>query len=181
MREISGTDLDPNSRPSPPPRVVTGEVIDPRLADVEAVARWLDYGFTLPGGFRYGLDGIIGLIPGLGDLVGALLSLYIVFRAWQLGIPKVTITRMVLNIGIEAGVGAVPIIGDLFDFVFKANRRNYELVRDHLSQPRRRNRLDWMFVLAVTLVMLAAIALPLWVLATLLGHLGSAPPRWSLF
>ena|ERR1051326_5396877 len=84
------------------------EVVDPRIADVEALARWLDYAFKLPGGFQYGVSGIIGLIPGIGDILDAVLSLYIVGRAVQLGIPQVTIARMVLNVGIEAAAGALP-------------------------------------------------------------------------
>jgi hypothetical protein len=77
---------------------ITGELIDPRLADVEALARWMDYAFVLPGGFRVGLAGFIGLIPGVGDVMDALISLYIVNRALQLGIPRVGVARMVLNI-----------------------------------------------------------------------------------
>src|SRR5205807_1949645 len=89
---------------------VTGELIDPRIADVEAMARWFDYAFVLPGGFRFGLAGIIGLVPGIGDLIDALVSLYIVQRAIQLGVPRVTVSRMMLNVGIEAVAGAVPLL-----------------------------------------------------------------------
>jgi hypothetical protein len=93
----------------------------------------------MPGGFRFGIGGIIGLIPGLGDIVDALLSLYIVGRAIQRGIPRVTITRMVLNVSIESVGGSIPFVGAMFDTVFKANRRNYQLVettlQDHGSNP----------------------------------------------
>lgn len=68
---------------------LTPEIIDPRIADVEALARWLDYAFALPGGFRFGIAGIIGLIPGIGGVVDGLLSIYIVVRAIQLGISRV--------------------------------------------------------------------------------------------
>jgi hypothetical protein len=117
---------------------VTGELIDPRLADVEAIARWMDYAFVLPGGFRFGFAGFIGLIPGIGDVMDALISLYIVNRALQLGIPRAGVARMVLNIGIEGLLGAAPFVGELFDVVFKANRRNYVLLNSYLAQPRRR-------------------------------------------
>ena len=90
----------------------------------------------MPGGFRYGLAGLIGLIPGIGDILDALLSLYIVGRAVQLGIPRITITRMVLNVGIESVGGSVPFVGAMFDTVFKANRRNYQLLKIHLAGPR---------------------------------------------
>jgi Domain of unknown function (DUF4112) len=118
---------------------VTGELIDPRLADVEALARWMDYAFVLPGGFRFGLAGVIGLIPGIGDVMDALISLYIVNRALQLGIPRVGVARMVLNVGIEGLLGAAPFVGNLFDVVFKANRRNYVLLNSYLAQPRRQH------------------------------------------
>ena len=147
------------------------EIVDPRLADVEALARWLDYAFALPGGFRFGVAGVVGIIPGIGDALGALLSLYIVFRAIQLGIPRVAIARMLVNIGIEAFVGAVPLIGDLFDVVFKANRRNYELLKNHISQPRRQSIQDWLFLVATVVLVLASIALPVLGLIELAKHI----------
>ena len=115
---------------------VSGKLCDQRLADVEAVARWMDYAFELPGGYRFGFAGLIGLIPGIGDIIDAIISLYIVNRAIQLGIPRIAIARMMLNVGIEGLLGATPFIGDLFDIVFKANKRNYELLKSHLAQPR---------------------------------------------
>ncbi len=149
---------------------VKGELIDPRVADVEAVARWMDYAFALPGGFRFGFSGIIGLVPGIGDLIDALVSVYIVWRAIQIGIPRVTITRMVLNVGIEGILGAAPLVGDLFDVIFKANRRNYELLRTHMTQSRRQRRLDWVFVIATMLIVAAGIALPIWALVALINY-----------
>ena len=84
------------------------EVIDPRIADVEAVARWFDFIFVLPGGFRFGMAGIIGLIPGIGDVIDGLVSLYIVYRAIQLGVPRASIARMMINVGIEGIAGSLP-------------------------------------------------------------------------
>jgi len=147
------------------------EVIDQRIADVEALARWMDYAFVLPGGFRYGLGGFIGLIPGIGDIFDALLSLYIVARALQLGVPRVTIARMVLNVCIEAVAGAVPFAGALFDTVFKANRRNYQLLRRHLSEPRRQTVNDWLFLIATAVLLVSSIAIPAIVFYELLKHL----------
>jgi hypothetical protein len=92
----------------------------------------MDYAFVLPGGFRFGLAAIIGLVPGIGDIIDALISLIIVNRALQLGIPRVGVARMVLNVGIEGLLGAAPFLGDLFDMVFKANRRNYLLLNSYL-------------------------------------------------
>ena len=153
-----------------PRDVLTGEVIDPRIADVEALARWLDYAFVLPGGFRFGLAGIIGLAPGIGDVIDALISLFIVHRAIQLRIPRVSIARMVVNVGIEGFAGSVPFIGDLFDIAFKANRRNYQILKNHMTASRRQSHLDWLFLVGTFLVVAAAVALPLFVLAALIRH-----------
>jgi hypothetical protein len=150
---------------------VTPEVIDPRIADVEALARWLDYAFTLPGGFKYGLGGFIGLIPGAGDIVDALLSLYIVGRAVQLGIPRVTIVRMVLNVGIESVCGSLPFAGAIFDTFFKANRRNYQLLRSQLVRSREQSINDWIFVILTAVVVAAGVFLPVFLLIKLLQHL----------
>jgi hypothetical protein len=143
-------------------------VVDPRVADVEAVARWFDYIFVLPGGFRFGMSGIIGLIPGIGDVIDGLVSLYIVYRAIQLGVPRVTIARMMVNVGIEGIAGSLPFIGDFFDVVFKANLRNYEILKSHLAQPRRQSRLDWLFLMGTALLVVIAVALPVIVLAALI-------------
>ncbi|MBO1519106.1 DUF4112 domain-containing protein [Oceanisphaera sp. DM8] len=101
---------------------------------IERLAWLLDAGIRLPGGFRIGLDGIIGLIPGIGDLVGAVLSSYIVVEAARLKVPLRIRARMVLNILIELVVGVLPIAGDLFDFAFKANLRNVGLLNAYLSK-----------------------------------------------
>jgi Domain of unknown function (DUF4112) len=140
---------------------LTPEIVDPRIADVEAVARWFDYAFELPGGFRFGLAGIIGLIPGIGDLVDALISLFIIYRAVELRISRVAIARMLVNVGIEALAGAVPFVGDVFDIVFKANRRNYLLLKRHLSDPQSQRRSDWWFLILTVVLVMAGIALPI--------------------
>ncbi len=147
------------------------EVVDPRIADVEALARWLDYAFSLPGGFRFGLAGIIGLIPGIGDVFDALVSLYIIIRAIQLGISRVAIARMLVNVGIEALGGAVPFIGDLFDIAFKANRRNYQLLKSHMSHPERQRAHDWLFLILTVILVLVSLALPLIALIELVKHI----------
>jgi hypothetical protein len=148
------------------------ELVDSRIADVEALARWLDYAFVLPGGFRFGLAGIVGLIPGLGDVFDALVSLYIVGRAIQLGIPRVAVARMLVNIGIEALAGTVPFLGTLFDVVFKANRRNFRLLQTHLSRHPRQTAYDWLFLAALGILVLLTIALPLLVLIKVMHRIG---------
>jgi hypothetical protein len=146
------------------PDALNPEVVDPRIADVEALARWLDYSFTLPGGFQFGFAGIVGLIPGVGDVMDAFLSLYIIVRAVKLGIARVAIARMLVNVGIESLAGSVPFVGTLFDVAFKANRRNYHLLRSHLSQPERQRIADWWFVGLTLLLVIASIALPVFAL-----------------
>lgn len=165
------TTITPHAVPNYRDAALTPEVIDPRIADVEALARWLDYAYALPGGFRFGVAGIIGLIPGIGDVFDALVSLYIVLRAIQLGVARVAIARMVVNVGIEALAGAVPFVGDLFDIAFKANRRNYQLLKSHMSQPKRQSAHDLLFLMVTLTVVAATIALPVIGLIELAKHL----------
>lgn len=131
----------------------------------------MDYAFELPGGFRFGLAGIIGLIPGIGDIIDALISLYIVLRAIEMRVPRVAVARMLVNIGIEGGAGAVPFAGDLFDVAFKANRRNYRLLKSYLEQPERQKRRDAVFMVLAVLVALAAMAIPIVGIVFLFKHL----------
>jgi hypothetical protein len=164
-------DISPYAIPRYREDALTPEIVDPRLADVEAIARWFDYAFELPGGFRFGIAGFIGLIPGIGDLIDALVSLYIISRAIQLGIARVAITRMLVNVGIEALAGSVPFVGDLFDIAFKANRRNYHILKNHISQPERQRTHDWLFLVITLVLVTASVALPVVGLIILAKHL----------
>jgi hypothetical protein len=106
-----------------------------RLEQVRFIARLMDEQFTLPGTkVRFGLDSIIGLFPGLGDVITSAISLLIVHHAWQTGASPLTLARMLGNIGVDFAVGAVPVLGDLFDVAFKANRKNARLLERHLHQ-----------------------------------------------
>ena len=145
--------------------------MDPRIADIEALARWLDYAFALPGGFRYGLAGLLDLIPGLGDIVDAALSLYIVLRAVQLGVSRITLARMTVNVALEALVGSVPLFGAVFDTVFKANRRNYQLLRAHITGQRHAAAKDWVFLLVTFFLLVASVALPIFLIVEMAKHL----------
>jgi hypothetical protein len=101
------------------------------------LAYLLDDRFRVPGTkYRIGLDGLIGLVPGLGDAATTLLSLYIVLEARRLGVPVTKLGRMGLNVGLDAVLGAVPLVGDLFDVAWKANRRNLALLLDHVDPDR---------------------------------------------
>ncbi len=108
---------------------------DDEASRLRRLAWLLDSSIRLPGGFRIGLDGIIGLVPGVGDLLAAGLSTYIVGQAVRLGVPGVVLARMSVNVILELFVGAIPILGDVFDFAFKANERNMKLIDAHLSAP----------------------------------------------
>lgn len=95
------------------------------------MSRLLDNWIQLPGGFRIGLDPIIGLMPGLGDFLGSIFSLWIVYDAARLGIRPWHLVRMILNVVIESVIGAIPLAGDIFDAVWKANAKNMLLVERH--------------------------------------------------
>ena len=137
---------------------------NPRLRRIEHLGFLLDNSIRLPIiGYRIGWDAIIGLIPGFGDIVGLLLSAYIVYESARFGVPKATLGRMVLNVGIEALVGAVPFLGDLFDATFKANARNVDLLQKHgdltlASDQRHRDRRFLLIVLGGLLVLVVVLA-----------------------
>ena len=98
----------------------------------------MDTAFVVPGtGIRFGVDGLIGLVPGIGDAVTTALSLYLVHEAWQLGAPKHVISRMLANIALDGVIGAVPVAGDVFDVLWRANRRNVRILREHLEREER--------------------------------------------
>jgi hypothetical protein len=121
----------------------------------------LDEAFRVPGtSFRFGIDGVIGLVPGVGDVLAGLLSLIIPLAAWIRGVPYVTLARMAANLGIGVLVGTIPIFGDIFDVVWKANRRNYRLLNRHLGEPRRQTWRDWAFLLLLGAVLAVVFAIP---------------------
>lgn len=114
---------------------------DEQLAQLEWLADLLDSRFVIPGtNVRFGLDGVIGLIPVAGDIVSALISFYLISRAAELGLSPWVKTRMVWNVALDTVVGAVPILGDMFDVSFKSNRRNVALARRYLAKHGARRR-----------------------------------------
>jgi hypothetical protein len=149
---------------------------DDRLRHLDNLSEILDSAFAIPGTrFRIGLDGILGLIPGIGDATGAALSIYLIFEAARLGLPLSTLLRMVGNIAIETVVGAIPIVGDIFDIAWKANMRNMALVRTHSGlaglKERSPSQILRLLLVPVILAVLALIALPilaLWVVFRLI-------------
>lgn len=106
-----------------------------RLRRISRVARLMDTAIRVPGtGIRFGADSVVGLIPGIGDAGGAVIALWIVNEARRLGMPNAKIAKMLGNVGIDVAVGSVPLLGDIFDVVFKANRRNLDLILDHFGE-----------------------------------------------
>jgi hypothetical protein len=104
-----------------------------RVARLDALATLLDTAFILPGtNVRFGFDALIGLVPGIGDAITTAISLYIVHEARQLGAPVHLILRMLANVAVDGFVGAVPLVGDAFDVLWRANRRNVWLLREWL-------------------------------------------------
>jgi Domain of unknown function (DUF4112) len=130
-----------------------------RLQRIRQLSHVLDEAILIPGtNRRIGLDPIIGLFPGGGDTVSMLLSAYIVVEAAMLGLPKATLLRMVLNIAIDGITGTVPVLGDLFDAVSKANTRNLKLVNAHVNQPHFQAKADLWFIILLVAVLALLVA-----------------------
>lgn len=123
---------------------------DTRLERLRRLAWWLDAGIPIPGtNMRIGLDAIIGLIPGVGDASGAIAGSAILLEAARMGVPTATLLRMAGNIILDAVIGAVPVLGDLFDAAWKSNLRNVELLDRHARTPGTAARSDMTVVALV--------------------------------
>lgn len=134
--------------------------IDAARRRLAQLAWLLDNSIPLPGTrFRIGLDPLIGLVPGLGDLLGVLLSSYIVREAARLGAPPSVLTRMAFNVALEGLVGLVPVVGDVFDAAWKANQRNLALLDAHFRNPRRTVKSSRLFVAGLVAALVAFIVL----------------------
>jgi Domain of unknown function (DUF4112) len=141
--------------------------------NLDLLARILDEWFRVPGtSIRFGLDGIIGLVPGVGDILGGLASTILIVAAWVRGVPYVTLARMVVNVGIEVLLGTIPLLGDAFDIAWKANRRNYALIVRHLEQTRQQTWRDWLYLALIGLVLLVLFLAPILLLLWFLEWLG---------
>ncbi len=146
---------------------------------VEPFFRWvallMDNLVRVPGTqFRIGLDPLLGLIPGLGDTGSAMVSALALIQAARLGVPKIVLARMSLNILLNQLIGIVPVFGDAFSFWFKSNARNHELIRKHsVGSPRARkaNRGDWIFVVGVLVAMVLLVGAGIFVSLYLLQQL----------
>ena len=146
------------------------EVLPPedrhRSASLEALFRWLavvmDNFLRFPGTkLRFGVDPIIGLLPGIGDAASAIISTLALVYAARYRLPKILLVRMALNILINELVGIIPVLGDAFSFWFKSNVRNYELVRRYAAAPERARKADWIFVFAVVAMLFLIVCIGL--------------------
>jgi Domain of unknown function (DUF4112) len=146
------------------------EVLPPedrhRSASLEALFRWLavvmDNFLRFPGTkLRFGVDPIIGLLPGIGDAASAIISTLALVYAARYRLPKILLVRMALNILINELVGIIPGLGDAFSFWFKSNVRNYELLRRYAAAPERAKKADWIFVFAVVAVLFLIVCIGL--------------------
>ena len=149
-----------------------------RLSGARALAHILDDGVRIPGlGVRFGLDAVIGLVPGLGDFAGAVLSGYVVLVGARLGAPKSVILRMLGNVAVDVVGGAVPLLGDLFDVGWKANLRNVALLDRWIDQPGRTQatsrRAVGFTVLALAVLAMGGLALAVLVVRALVIALRS--------
>jgi hypothetical protein len=130
---------------------------------LDDLARLLDDSIEVPWlPFRIGVESLLGMIPILGDILGAAISSYILFLASRLGAARITLLRMALNVAIESAVGVIPLVGDVFDFGWKANLRNVNLLKAHLKDPMKARRTDWFFSLLLVLALVAVLALFAW-------------------
>lgn len=148
--------------------------------DIEALSRVMDACFEIPGlRWRFGLNTLIDLVPGVGDAVTSLIAYGIVIAAVQRGIPRVTLLRMALNVAIYAVIGIVPFIGDAVDTWFKPNMRNMALLRRHLDAPYRtteHQKADTLFVAGVlgtlALLLIGSLFVMFWVVTSVLHFIG---------
>jgi hypothetical protein len=116
-------------------RRLVGTDVAAARSRIEMLERVLERAFVIPGINRaIGLDAIMGLLPVAGDAIAGVMGLYLVWEARNLGMPKVTLVRMLANVGFDTAVGAIPLAGDLFDFLFRSNSKNLRLVKRHLDK-----------------------------------------------
>ena len=122
---------------------------------LDNLSHYLDGLFRVPGtGWRFGLDALIGLIPNVGDTLTSFASFYILIAGVRYGVPKITLLRMAFNIGLDYVVGTIPFIGDAFDFVWKANKKNMDLIRTRAAGHGKGKTSDYVFVFGLVLLLI---------------------------
>jgi len=144
---------------------------------LDILSHLLDDFIRIPGTpIRFGLDGIVGFVPGIGDVLGGLASTIIIVAAWVRGVPPITIARMVLNVAIETAAGSIPLLGNFFDIAWRANRRNYKLLEGSIADPRRHTFASWLIFGCVAALLLAIMLLPTLLLGWVLAHMLATRP-----
>lgn len=132
------------------------------IANVESMAKWMDSRFTIPGtDIKFGFDALIGLIPGAGDFATLFISGYMITILAKNGASKLLVARMALNIVIDAVLGSVPILGDIFDVAFKANIRNVKLMREHYVEGRQTGG-AWKVIVPIMLLLVLVVGTLAW-------------------
>jgi hypothetical protein len=164
------------ARPAQPAKAVEIE------RSLDQLSRWMDGLFRIPGiGWRFGLDAVVGLVPGIGDMATTCVSFYILASAVRYRVPKITLLRMGLNIAVDYLLGSLPVVGDLFDAWWKSNQMNVELLKRRATvsaEDARSGRLsDWLFLLLIMLLLVAlllgSLALAFLILRFVAGNLQS--------
>jgi hypothetical protein len=136
-------------------------VQEQRIAALRHVSRLLDSAYEVPGTtFRFGLDPIVGLVPGIGDLVSPLFTIALLWQSHDLNLPRVVQMRMLFNVAIDTVIGIVPLVGDLFDFAWKSNDMNMALLERYAFEERRAGASDWLFVIGLTIALLIVGVVP---------------------
>lgn len=139
------------------------------MKEIAFLTRWMDSKFAIPGtNFRFGLDGLLGLIPGVGDLSTFAVSGYLVLMMAKNGASGYVLSRMIFNIVIDLLLGTIPIIGDLFDFVHKANVKNMKLAEEYYTEGRHRG-IAMKLVIPIVIVLLVLLAAVIWGLYKLIS------------
>ena len=136
---------------------------------LESLSRYLDDWVKIPVvGWRFGLDALVGLVPNVGDTLTSFASFYILIAGVRYGVPKITLLRMAFNIGLDYVLGAIPFLGDAFDFVWKANKQNIDLIRERATGKGKGTTSDYLFVILIILgliaLLIASIVVSLYIL-----------------
>ena len=164
-------------KPRTPPEPINP--VKPLSPEIELLARLMDGVFKVPGSrIRFGLDAILGLLPGVGDSLTALVSLYVLHAARQQGVPRIALLRMVSNVAIDVVLGSVPFLGDVFDLFWRSNEKNVALLRKHLQatpvEARKAKASDWFFIGGVAVVLLALLIGSAFVAYSIIALIGRA-------
>ena len=149
-------------------------MVETNVDDIKFLADLMDRKFKGPFGFRFGLDGLIGLIPGLGDMLTNSVSIYILVRAFQLGVSTSILFRMGINILVENLVDIIPLLGNIFDFFWQSNSKNLDLLQDYLKKPSKATTSAQVFssiiVIGFFMLTLGSLITSIYILSLVLGR-----------